>query len=151
MKGLPQLALALALTLLCLGCAEIPPNQRWTDTDTSSTSRKSRPPGNPKGPRGLLVTTRTCQINYLGRTEESRRCELTEKLFPPTKKEQTSPTLPETGKGIVVFMMESLFDDFLDTLGEPKAPTAGDMPSNMTVLRPADAIEAGVVPAASTP
>lgn len=151
MNRLAQLSLALSVALLYTGCAEIPPNQRWTDTETSSTSRNSRPPGNPKGPRGLLVTTTTCQINYVGRTEESRRCEVADKFLPPPKKERTSQTLSEMGKGIVVFMMESLFDDFLDTLDAPKAPPAGDMPSNMTALPPADAVDTKVVPATSTP
>ena len=149
MNRLAQLSLALSVALLYTGCAEIPPNQRWTDTETSSTSRNSRPPGNPKGPRGLLVTTTTCQITYVGRTEESRRCEVADKFLPPPKKEQTSQTLSEMGKGIVVFMMESLFDDFLDTLDAPKAPPAGDMPSNMTVLPPADAVDVAGRPTAS--
>lgn len=94
MPSFYRLTLALAVTVLCAGCAEGLSNLPWTNTETSMSSKKVRAPNG--GRWGTLETTTTCNTYYIGATEQRRECGVSEKYVP----RQKEPTLVECLNGL---------------------------------------------------
>ena len=149
MPPISRLTLVLAVTLLCSGCAEGLANLPWTNTETTMSSKKVR---SPKGGRwGTLETTTTCNTYYIGSTEQRRECGVSEKYVPPPERTYSGGIFEKMTKMLVDELVGGKIDDAVADLTKPKAQPASDMPSNMTVLPSADAVDAATPPLASTP
>ena len=149
MPPISRLMLVLAVTLLCSGCAEGLANLPWTNTETTMSSKKVR---SPKGGRwGTLETTTTCNTYYIGSTEQRRECGVSEKYVPPPERTYSGGIFEKMTKMLVDELVGGMIDEAIDDLTQPKAQPASDMPSNMTVLPSADAVDAATPPLASTP
>lgn len=149
MPSFYRLTLALAVTVLCAGCAEGLSNLPWTNTETSMSSKKVRAPNG--GRWGTLETTTTCNTYYIGATEQRRECGVSEKYVPPPERTYSGGVFERMAKGMLDSLVGGMIDEAIDELTNPKARPASDMPSNMTVLPSADAVDATVVPATSAP
>lgn len=136
-----RLTLILALTVLCSGCAEGLSNLPWTNTETTKTSKKVRPP-NGGGRWGTLETITTCNTHYIGSKEQSRDCSVAEQYIPPPERSYSGGFFEQLGKQMVDNLVGGMIDEAMDNLANPKAPPASDTPSNMTVLPPAEAASA---------
>ena len=149
MPPISRLTLVLAVTLLCSGCAEGLANLPWTNTETTMSSKKVR---SPKGGRwGTLETTTTCNTYYIGSTEQRRECGVSEKYVPAPERTYSGGIFEKMTKMLVDELVGGMIDEAIDDLTQPKAQPASDMPSNMTVLPSADAVDAATPPLASTP
>ena len=137
MPTLSRLTPALALTLLFTGCATSLADLPWTNTETTKTSKKVRSPNG--GRWGTLETTTTCNTRYIGSKEQSRECGVSEKYIPPPERSYSGGFFEQLGKQVLDNLVGGMIDEAVDNLGNPKAPPASDMPSNMTVLPPAEA------------
>ena len=137
MPSFSRLTLALAITVLCTGCAEGLSNLPWTNTETTMSSKKVR---SPKGGRwGTLETTTTCNTYYIGATEQRRECGVSEKYVPPPERTYSGGIFEKMTKMMVDELVGGMIDEAIDDLTNPKAQSASDMPSNMTVLPSAEA------------
>ena len=149
MPPISRLTLVLAVTLLCSGCAEGLANLPWTNTETTMSSKQVR---SPKGGRwGTLETTTTCNTYYIGSTEQRRECGVSEKYVPPPERTYSGGIFEKMTKMLVDELVGGMIDEAIDDLTQPKAQPASDMPSNMTVLPSAEAVDAATPPLASTP
>jgi hypothetical protein len=142
MHQLSRVALALALTLLCTGCAEGLAHIPWTNTETTTTSKRVRPPNNQIGRWGTLETTTTCVTSYIGSAAQSRNCAVAEKYIPPPEKTYTGGFFERLAKSLLDDIVGGAVDATMDRLSHPETPPASDTPSNMTVLPPAEAASA---------
>jgi len=137
MPSYSRLTLALAITVLCAGCAESLANLPWTNTETTMSSKKVR---SPKGGRwGTLETTTTCNTYYIGATEQRRECGVSEKYVPPPERTYSGGIFEKMTKMMLDELVGGMIDEAIDDLTKPKAQPASDMPSNMTVLPSAEA------------
>ena len=127
---------ALAITVLCAGCAESLANLPWTNTETTMSSKKVRAPNG--GRWGTLETTTTCNTYYIGSTEQRRECGVSEKYVPPPERTYSGGVFERIAKGMLDSLVGGMIDEAIDELTKPKAQPASDMPSNMTVLPPAE-------------
>jgi len=140
MPTLYRLTLALVLTVLFTGCAEGLSNLPWTNTETSKTSKKVRPPNG--GRWGTLETITTCNTHYIGSKEQSRECGIIEKYTPAPERSYSGGFFEQLGKQVLDDLVGGMIDETMDNLANPKEPPASDTPSNMTVLPPAEAASA---------
>ena len=141
MLHLSRLTLALSVTVLFTGCAAGLSELPWTNTVTTTASKKVRPP-NGGGRWGTLETITTCNTHYIGSTEQSRECSVAEKYIPPPQRTYSGGFFEQFAKQIVDDLVGGMIDEAMDNLANPKASPASDTPSNMTVLPPAETASA---------
>ena len=141
MLRLSSLALALSVTVLFTGCAAGLSELPWTNTVTTTASKKVRPP-NGGGRWGTLETITTCNTHYIGSTEQSRECSVAEKYIPPPIRTYSGGFFEQFAKQIVDDVVGGMIDEAMDNLANPKASPASDTPSNITVLPPAETASA---------
>ncbi len=144
MPPVSRLTLALAIAVLCTGCAEGLSNLPWTNTETTMSSKKVRAPNG--GRWGTLETTTTCNTYYIGSTAQRRECGVSEKYVPPPERKYSGGMFEQLAKGMLDSLVGGIIDEAIDELTKPKAPPASDMPSNMTVLPPAEAAREPATP-----
>lgn len=149
MPTLSRLTPALALTLLFTGCATSLADLPWTNTETTTASKKVPPPWG-GGRWGTQVSTNTCVNSYIGSTLQSRNCSVAEKYVPPPKKTFSGGSFERAAKSLLDDLVGGALDATLDRLRNPETPPASDMPSNMTVLPPAEAASAPTTAVQST-
>lgn len=142
MRKITRLTLALAITVLCTGCAEGLTKLPWTNTETTMSSKKVRAPNG--GRWGTLETTTTCNTYYIGSTAQRRECGVSEKYVPPPERTFSGGIFERIAMGMLDSLVGGMIDEAIDELTNPKPQPASDMPSNMTVLPPADAVDSAV-------
>lgn len=148
MPTLSRLTLALALTVLFTGCAGGLAELPWTKTETTTASKKVPPPWG-GGRWGTQETTTTCVNSYIGSAFQSRDCSVAEKYIPPPKKTFSGGSFERAAKSLLDDLVGGVVDATWDRLSRPETPPAGDTPSNMTVLPPAEAASPPAAPAQS--
>jgi len=148
MPTLFRLTLALAITVLFSACATNLADLPWTNTETTTASKKVPPPWG-GGRWGTQVSTTTCVSSYIGSTEQSRNCSVAEQYIPPPPKSYSGGFFERLAKGLLDDVVGGWMDATVDRLSHPDMPTASDTPSNMTVLPPAEAASAPANPAQS--
>jgi len=149
MPTLFRLTLALAITVLFSACATNLADLPWTNTETTTASKKVPPPWG-GGRWGTQVSTTTCVSSYIGSTEQSRNCSVAEKYVPPPKKVFSGSSFERAAKSLLDDLVGGALDATLDRLRNPETPPASDMPSNMTVLPPAEVASAPATTVQST-
>ena len=138
MPSFPRLALALSITVLFSACATSLADLPWTNTETTTASKKVPPPWG-GGRWGTQESTTTCVNSYIGSTLQSRNCSVAEKYIPPPKKTFSGGSFERAAKSLLDDLVGGALDATLDRLRNPETPPASDTPSNMTVLPPAEA------------
>jgi hypothetical protein len=113
MLHLSRLTLALSVTVLFTGCAAGLSELPWTNTVTTTASKKVRPP-NGGGRWGTLETITTCNTHYIGSTEQSRECSVAEKYIPPPQRTYSGGFFEQFAKQIVDDLVGGMIDEAMD-------------------------------------